>query len=259
VRDALGGVQSVLVLGGGSEIAQAIVRRLVAERTRTVVLAARRPERLEPFAAELRDAGAAVEAVGFEATDRASHAPLLADAAARHGDIDVVLVAFGVLARGAAEAAANGDPEGALRAGEVNYMASVAALSAAAGRLREQGHGTIVLLSSVAAVRPRAASFPYGASKAGADAFAEGLGDALAGTGVDVLVVRPGFVRTKMTAGMPDAPLATTPDVVAREVVAALARGAHTAWAPPVVRVLMAVLRALPRRLWRRVAARSSS
>jgi decaprenylphospho-beta-D-erythro-pentofuranosid-2-ulose 2-reductase len=254
MRDALGGVQSVLVLGAGSEIAQAIVRRLVAGRTRTVALAARRPEALSPFAAELRDAGATVEVLPFEATDLEAHGALVDEARARHGDLDVVLVAFGVLGRGAAEAAAAGDPGPALEVARVNELGTIAALIAAAGRLRAQGHGTIVLLSSVAALRPRAGTFPYGASKAAGDAFAQGLGDALAGTGVDVLVVRPGFVRTKMTAGLPDGPLVTSADAVAAEVVAGLARGAHTVWAPRAVGPLMTVLRALPRPLWRRVS-----
>ena len=151
--------------------------------------------------------------------------------------------------------AAAGDARPALEAAEVNYLGAVSALCTAAGELRAQGHGSLVLLSSVAAERPRAANFPYGASKAGSDAFAQGLADALAGTGVDVLVVRPGFVRTKMTEGLPPAPLATTPDAVAEEVVTALGRGAHTAWAPRPLRVLMAVLRALPRPLWRRLTA----
>ena len=253
MNDGLGAPQSLLVLGGGSEIGQAVARRLVAGRTRRVVLAARVAARVAPFAATLRDQGASVAVVAFEATDHASHAPLVAEARARHGDLDAVLVAFGVLARGAAEAAAAGDAGPALEAVAVNDAGAVSALSAAAGQLRAQGHGTLVLLSSVAAVRPRAANFPYGASKAGSDAFAQGLGDALAGSGVDVVVVRPGFVRTKMTAGLPDAPLATTPDVVAEAIVAGLGRRAHTVWAPRAVGPLMAVLRALPRPLWRRV------
>jgi decaprenylphospho-beta-D-erythro-pentofuranosid-2-ulose 2-reductase len=255
MKDALGAVQSVLVLGGGSEIAQAIVRRLVADRTRTVVLAARRPEALAPFAAGLRQAGANVDAMPFEATDLDAARVVVDEARARHGDLDVVLVAFGLLGPDAAQAAATGDAGPALALAQVNELGTIAALTAAAGRLRHQGHGTLVLLSSVAAVRPRAMNFPYGASKAGSDAFAQGLGDALAGTGVGVMVVRPAFVRGRMTAGMPDGPLATTPDAVALEVVAGLARGAHTVWAPRTAGPLSALLRALPRALWRRVTA----
>jgi decaprenylphospho-beta-D-erythro-pentofuranosid-2-ulose 2-reductase len=120
-------------------------------------------------------------------------------------------------------------------------------------KLRAQGHGTLVVLSSVAAERPRGANFPYAASKAAVDAYAQGLGDALAGTGVHVLVVRPGFVHTHMTAGLKPAPLATTPEAVADAVADGLRRGAHTVWAPPRVRWLMAILRHLPRSVFRRL------
>ena len=126
---------------------------------------------------------------------------------------------------------------------------------AVADRMRDQGHGTIAVLSSVAGERVRKSNFPYGASKAGLDGFCQGLGDFLHGTGVDVLVVRPGFVHTKMTAGMKPAPFATTPDKVAGAVVAGLRRGAHTVWAPPALRFMMMGLRHLPRPLFRRIDA----
>ena len=241
MKDALGRVESALVLGGGSEIAQAIVRRLVAARTHRVVLAGRDPAALEPFARELAAVGAAVETRALVAVEAAWERP---------GDIDLVLVAFGVLGPDAAESALAGDPGPALDVARVNYLEAVSAIVPAVAKLREQGHGTLVVLSSVAAERPRADNFPYAASKAALDAFAQGLGDALAGTGVDVLVVRPGFVHTRMTAGLDPAPFATTPDVVAEAVAEGLRRGAHTVWAPSPVRWLAVVLRHLPRRIW---------
>jgi decaprenylphospho-beta-D-erythro-pentofuranosid-2-ulose 2-reductase len=93
----------------------------------------------------------------------------------------------------------------------------------------------------------------YGSSKAGADGFAQGLGDSLAGTGVDVMVVRPGFVKTKMTEGLDPAPFSTTPEAVAREIVRGLARGSHTVWAPSLLRIVMSALRHVPRPLFRRL------
>ena len=116
---------------------------------------------------------------------------------------------------------------------ETNFVGLVSVLIPIAERMRRQGHGTIVVLSSVAAERPRRANFVYGASKAGLDAFAQGLGDALVGAGVHVLVVRPGFVRTKMTAGRAAAPFAVTPDAVADAIAGGLRSGAHTIWVPP--------------------------
>ena len=251
MKDALGSVQSVLVLGGGSDIAQATVRALVAERTRTVVLAGRDPAKLEGDVEALRAAGAeTVEAIPFDADDPASHERTIGEAFERHGDLDVVLVAFGVL--GDAEALKR-DPAAAVAHVETNFTGAVSALIVAAERLRAQGHGSLVVLSSVAAERPRRSNFVYGASKAGLDAFAQGLGDELAGTGVNVIVVRPGMVRTKMTEGLEEPPFTTTPEKVAGEIVKGLRRGAHTVWAPPILRFVFAGLRHLPRPVFRRL------
>jgi decaprenylphospho-beta-D-erythro-pentofuranosid-2-ulose 2-reductase len=252
LRDALGSVQSALILGGGSDIALATARLLVADRTRTVVLAARRPERLQDAVESLRAAGAgAVEAVAFDAIDTDSHVGFVDDVFGRFGDIDVVLLAFGVLGD---QRAAEADPRAALEVVRTNYVGAVSVAIPVANRLRAQGHGLLVVLSSVAAERPRRANFVYGSSKAGLDAFAQGLGDSLVGTGARVLVVRPGFVRTKMTAGMPDAPFSTTPETVAAAIVEALRTDAHTVWVPAKLRWLMAVLRHLPRPVFRRIA-----
>jgi decaprenylphospho-beta-D-erythro-pentofuranosid-2-ulose 2-reductase len=244
MKDALGEVQSVLVLGGTSEIGVATARALVARRARTVVLAARNPERCAAAADELRAAGASqVEAVPFDATDTASHQAFVDDVFERFGDMDLALVAFGVL----------GDEEDPVEVLTVNFVGAASVMTPLARRMSSQGHGTIVLLSSVAGERARQSNYMYGSSKAGVDAFAQGLGDSLAGTGVQVMVVRPGFVKTKMTAGRDPVPFSTTADAVAGEVVKGLARGSHTVWAPPVLRLVMSVLRHVPRPLFRRL------
>lgn len=250
MRDGLGDPQSVLVLGGGSEIALATVRALVARRVRRVVLAARNPAALDGPAAGLREAGAQVEVVGFDADAVDGHEAWVRERWARDGDVDLVLVAVGVLGD---QAAAQRDAARARAVLHTNFLGPASVMVLVAERLRAQGHGTLVVLSSVAAERARRANFVYGASKAGLDAFAQGLGDALQGTGVRVLVVRPGFVRTKMTAGLPEAPLSTTAEKVAEEVVRGLAGGAHTVWAPRPLRWVMVGMRLLPRPLWRRI------
>ena len=251
MRDALGEVQSVLVLGGGSEIALATVRRLVARRTRTVILAARRPEELTEAAEELRAAGATrVETLHFDADHEVeAHTALADEVFDRHGDIDLVLVAAGVLG----DQEALRDPAGARAIVRTNFLGLSSALLACAERMCAQGHGVLCVLSTVAAERPRRSNFVYGSSKAGLDAFAQGLGDTLAGSGVRVLVVRPGFVHTRMTAGLEAAPLSTTPEKVAENIVAGIASGAHTVWAPPALRYVMSVLRHLPRPIFRRL------
>ena len=250
MKDALGNVQSVLVLGGRSDIALATVRRLVADRTRTVVLAVRRPEESADAVAELRALGATVEAVPFDAEDTASHEGFVDQVFARFGDIDLVLVAFGVLGD---QAEAEADGQAATDIARTNYVGAVSVAVPLATRLREQGHGTIVALSSVAGERARRSNFVYGSSKAGFDAFFQGLGDSLVGSGVGVMIVRPGFVHSQMTEGLPAAPLATTPDAVADAIARGLARGSEVIWVPPALRAVMTVLRHVPRTVFRRL------
>jgi decaprenylphospho-beta-D-erythro-pentofuranosid-2-ulose 2-reductase len=250
MRDALGSVQCVLVLGGGSDLALAIVRRLTPH-AHTIVLAARKPESLSDEVDALRGAGVAtVEAVPFDATDFDAHEGFVADAFARWGDFDLVLVAFGVLGD---EATAAADGRAAREIVETNFTGAVSVLVPISQRLRAQGHGSIVVLSSVAGERVRRSNFVYGASKAGLDGFAQGLADALAGSGVHLLIVRPGFVHTKMTAGRAAAPLSTTPDEVAEATIRGLRRGSDVVWVPGSLRLVMSALRHLPRAVFRRL------
>jgi decaprenylphospho-beta-D-erythro-pentofuranosid-2-ulose 2-reductase len=252
VRDGTGGVQSVLVLGGASDIAVATVERLVADRCRRVVLAGRPSPALDAAAERVRGLGAEVEVVAFDAAETASHDEVIGEVFAA-GDVDVVLLAFGVLGD---QAAFDDDHASAVAAVTVNYTGAVSAGLAVADRLRAQGHGTLVVLSSVAGVRGRRDNFVYGSTKAGLDAFAEGLGDALQGSGARVMVVRPGFVASKMTEGMEPAPFATTPEKVAADIETGLRRRSHTVWSPAVLQAVFGVLRVVPRPLWRRLAAR---
>ena len=201
------------------------------------------------MADELRSAGAAVDVVDFDADDPSAPKRMVAEAAAG-GDIDVAVIAFGQL--GDQEQLA-GDPDAAAALGRVNYVAPVAVGTVLAGQLRAQGHGVIVALSSVAGERARASNFVYGSTKAGFDAFFSGLADSLAGTGVSVLVVRPGFVKSKMTEGLADAPLATTPEAVAEAIVTGVRKGRHTVWVPGAMRLVMSGLRHTPRAIFRRL------
>lgn len=251
MQDALGAVQSVLVLGGGSDIALATCRTLAERRARTVVLAARHPEALATTAEQLEEAGATtVETVAFDATATETHDAFVADVFDRFGDFDLVLLAFGVLGdqdRAEREGAA------AVELARVNYVGAVSVAVPVAQRLRVQGHGTLVALSSVAGERARRSNFVYGSTKAGMDAFLQGLADSLEGTGARVMIVRPGFVHTKMTKGLEPAPLSTTPEAVAVAIAKGLARGAHIVWVPPTLRWVMSGLRHLPRAVFRRL------
>lgn len=247
--DALGSPSSLLLVGGTSDIAVATAKRYLAERPLRVVLAARDTPRRGAVAEDLTAAGAQVEVVDFDAEDPASPARMVAEAAA-HGDVDVAVVAFGQL--GDADELRR-DGAAVARLGQVNFVAPVVVGTELAGRMREQGHGVLVALSSVAGERPRASNFVYGSTKAGLDAFYSGLADSLVGTGVSVLVVRPGFVRSKMTEGLAAAPLATTPEAVAEAIVSGVRAGRHTVWVPGAMRLVMSGLRHLPRGVFRRL------
>ena len=250
MKNALGEPQTVVLLGGTSDIGLAIVRALVSPATRTVVLAARRPESVDVSALDIGARDVAIDVVPFDAVDTTSHQSLIDDLAARHGDLDVVIVAFGQLGE---QAELDRDAAAAAALVQVNFAGAVSASMATAARFREQGHGQLVVLSSVAGERVRKANFVYGSTKAGLDGFAQGLGDSLAGTGASVLIVRPGFVHSSMTAGMKAAPFATTPEAVAAATVDALRSGRRIVWVPGILRVVFSVFRHLPGPIWRRM------
>lgn len=130
---------------------------------------------------------------------------------------------------------------------EVNYLGAASALLQTASHPRRQGGGDVVLLSSVAGVMPRRSNYAYGSSKTGIDFMARGLAMSLDETDVHIMVVRPGFVRTKMTRGMSSLPFAVSPETVARAVTGGLARRDRVVWVPRITRWVMAVLRLLPR------------
>jgi len=241
----------VIVLGGTSEIAIAIVRELQRRAPREVALVGRDAGALARAAEELQAPGCqAPITLVLDALQTDRHAEVIGEAFDRLGGADIVVLAVGVLGE------RGGLPEdigGAVEVLRVNVVGAGSLLVHAAQRLCDGGGGALVVLSSVAGERPRAGNVVYGASKAGLDALAQGLGDALHDEGVRVLVARPGFVHTRMTRGLDPAPLSTTPEAVAGVVVNGLERGARTVWATPSLRWLMLVMRMLPRPIFRRI------
>lgn len=250
MRDATGDVQSILVLGGSSDIGVAVARRMAPPRNATVVLAGRDEQRMQPAAELVRAAGAStVETIAFDADDVDSHQAVI-DKAFAERDFDVVVLAAGVLGD---QETAESDHRDAAKILHTNFVGCASVSLCVADRLRRQGHGTLVVLSSVAGERVRRSNFVYGASKAGLDGFAQGLGDSLLGSGARVIVVRPGFVVSKMTAGRDPVPFSTTPEAVAEAVDNAVRRGTEIVWVPGILRLVMAVLRHVPRVIFRRL------
>lgn len=238
----------VVLLGGTSEIGLATLAALRLPDRTEIVLAARDPAAAAAAGSRALGPAARISTLPFQAADPQSRRRVVAGAFT--APVDLLLSAFGVLGD---QARAERDPAHAEEVLEVDFTAQAGVLLDAAARLRAQGRGTLVVFSSVAGVRARRANFVYGAGKAGLDAFACGLADSLHGTGVRVLLVRPGFVIGRMTAGMSPAPLSTTPEAVGAAVAAALRSGREVVWVPPALRYLAQVMRFLPRPLWRRL------
>ena len=193
----------------------------------------------------------ATTAVRWDALEVDSHAPLVRRAVEELGTIDLVICAVGMLGHHAGLSMPPSEVDTMVRS---NFAGPAAALAVVGTTMAEAGHGTIVVLSSVAGVRARRSNYVYGSTKAGLDSFAQGMGDALVGTGVRVLVVRPGFVTSKMTEGLDPAPLHTDPATVASAVAKALGSRRDIVSVPPVLSPAFAVLRNSPRGLWRRIA-----
>ncbi len=237
----------VILFGGTSEIGLAILAALDLPDDAEIILAGRDEQRLTAAGKELPGR---VRTLAYDALDTRGHQALI-DAVFAEAPVDLVISAAGVLI---GQDELDRDVQRAAELIQANFTGHVSTLLAVGEKLRAQGRGTIVVLSSVAAVRPRKANPVYGSAKAGLDAFARGFADRLHGSGVRVVLVRPGFVIGRMTAGMPAAPLATTPAAVGRATAAALRRGQDTVWVPPALAALADALKLVPRPLWRRIS-----
>lgn len=249
--NAVGQAQHIALFGGTSDIGVAIVRSFLNRGSARVTLAAREESpRLDNAVTSIKEAGATeVEVVNFDAVDFDSH-PDVVEQVFSHHDVDVAIVAFGSL----------GDQEElwqdqakAVASAQLNYTAAVSVGVLLGQRLKAQGHGTIVALSSVAGMKVRRSNFVYGASKAGLDGFYLNLGEALRGSGARVLVVRPGQVRTAMTATVQEAPLTVNPEDVAEATVDAVVNKKDTLFVHPLFRYVSIALNHIPRPILRRL------
>lgn len=248
--NAVGQAQNILLLGGTSEIGLGIVSEFLDKAPARVTLAARKDS---PRIAAAKDAleakGATVEVVDFDATDFDSH-PATVEAAFAHGDVDVAILAFGTL----------GDQEqlwqdhnAAVDSAQTNFTGPVSLGVLLGQRFKAQGHGTIVALSSVAGMRVRRSNFVYGASKAGVDGFFINLGEALRDSGAKVLVVRPGQVRTKMSAEAGEAPLTVNVDDVAKATVDAVLSNRQSIFVHPLFQYVSLAFKFIPQAIFRKL------
>ena len=248
--NAVGQAQHILLLGGTSEIGLGIVEEFLERGPAKVTLAARaQSPRIADATAALTSRGADVEVIDFDATDFEAH-PDVVKQAWNRGDVDVAIVAFGTLGdqeerwQDQAKAVASAQP---------NFTAPVSLGVLLGQKFKEQGHGTIVAMSSVAGMRVRRSNFVYGASKAGVDGFFINLGEALRGSGANVLVVRPGQVRTKMSANAGEAPLTVNVDDVAKATVKAILNGTQSIYVHPLFEYVSLAFKFIPQSIFRKL------
>ena len=249
VTDTGPGCDLVAIFGGRSQIGVELATRLAPGAV--VVLAARGTDRLASESAAVTAAGArAVHALEFDADDLTSHAVLVESIEAEFGAIAVAVLAFGILGD---QTRAETDAAHAAAIVHTDFTAQVSMLTVLTAGMRARGSGKVVAFSSVAGARVRRANYVYGSAKYALDGFVAGLTDALHGTGVQVLLVRPGFVIGRMTEGMAPAPLSSTPAQVADAAAKALRAGRTSVWVPRTLAVLALAFRLLPRSIWRRL------
>jgi len=243
--------QEVAFLGATRGMGRALARQM-AERGDTLFLLGRGEDELVRSVADLEARGG-VSSVGHahcDLEDADSFAPALDAAVAALGGLDAVVVTAGIFA---SQQALEDDPELLARLLRVDFTHSVLFCEQARRRLLAHGGGSLCVFSSVAGDRGRKPIVLYGASKAGLSRYLEGLDHRYRAEGLRVLTVKPGFVRTGMTAGLPEPPFAGDPDDVARSVLKAMDRGDAVVYAPAPWRAVMAVIRHLPRAVMRRV------
>ena len=252
MKNGVGVAQNIVLFGGTSEIGQAILKRVVKPGVSRVVLVSRNLDKAESSTTSLADRFPEVDFhhVRFDASDAASMQDVVQAVTDEIGDIDVAIVSQGLLNEGVDYYA---NPSGLIEMANVNFTATMTLLYSLATQLKSQGYGKIVLLSSVAGERVRKGNPAYGATKAGIDGFALALDHELVGSGASLLVVRPGFVSTKMTAGMKKAPFSTDADSVAAIVEKGIAADKKVVWAPGVLRWMFLILKNVPLPVWRRL------
>lgn len=243
--------ETVLVLGGTSGIGRALAAELAASG-HDLIVAGRDAGEAEAIAADLRVRhGVTATALPFDLCDRDSHAAVVRRALEVAGDAPLgVVLSAGYLGE---QRDAERNAEQLARILDTNFAAPVALLEGLAERLEARRAGWICIISSVAGDRGRQSNYLYGAAKAGLSAYAQGLRNRLFRAGVHVVLVKPGFVDTGMTFGRPGVRGAAAPERIAREIRQAIARKRDTVYLPNIWRPIMAVIRAIPEPIFKRL------
>jgi decaprenylphospho-beta-D-erythro-pentofuranosid-2-ulose 2-reductase len=243
-------MQRVLIIGATSAIAEAVAR-IYAGRGAAMFLVGRNPNKLSAIAEDLSVRGAhQVQTTVLDVNDVASHASMLDRAWQALGGVDVILIAHGTLPD---QKACEASVEQAMTEFATNGTSTIALLTGLAGKLEVQGTGTVAVISSVAGDRGRQSNYLYGSAKAAVSTFLSGMRQRLAGSGIQVVTVKPGFVDTPMTRDFPKGPLWAKPDAVARGIVKAIDAGSGVVYLPGFWWAIMAVIKLIPEFVFKRL------
>lgn len=239
---------AVLVLGARSDIARAVAHHF-ATLGHPVQLAARDAANLAADKADMElRYGVAVTLHDFDALAEATHVAFL------NALPDLPAIAVCAVGDMGDQAASQHDIDAAIRVMRTNYIGPASVLAHLANRFAARGSGTLVGISSVAGERGRATNYVYGSAKAGFTAFLSGLRNRLAGHGVHVVTVLPGFVATRMTDGLElPARLTAQPDEVAKAIERAVAKRRNIVYVRPIWWMIMAIIRNIPERIFKRM------
>ena len=237
------------VIGATSAIAQSVARRLATSATHAI-LVGRNADRLEHVAEDLRcRCDSQVDTRIEDLNNFERHSALIQEIWTALSGCDVFIVAHGSLPD---QVQCQVSAEETLNAFSTNALSVISLLTVVANKFAEQGSGSIVVISSVAGDRGRASNYVYGSAKAAVTAFASGLRNRLAGSGVHVLTIKPGLVDTPMTADFEKGVLWASPDRVAKAIIRALEKRRDVAYVPWYWRLIMLIICAIPERLFKR-------
>jgi decaprenylphospho-beta-D-erythro-pentofuranosid-2-ulose 2-reductase len=233
--------KGVVLIGGSSEIGLEILNNLRVEPGARLVLISRNSlSGNYPKGFQNRTEEILCDLESIESVNEILNRVEILD------DFDLVILATGYLPRELNES----DLLEVQKTQRINGESVILLMSAFANRMTKLGGGKLLLISSVASIRPRIRNFTYGASKAAADFFALGLANKYRGTNTKIRILRPGFVFTKMTKGFDPAPFAVEKSQVARIAVKAIRGKAVVTYAPVILKLVMNVLRFIPRRIF---------
>ena len=244
-------MKRILIIGATSAIATACAR-IWAVQGASLFLVARDAEKLELLAGDLTVRGAAkVHIFQMDANETPAHSAMFDAAVQALGQIDIVLIAHGTLPD---QRACEADASVALREFATNGLSVIALLTVLANKFERQRGGTIGVITSVAGDRGRPSNYLYGSAKAAVSVFCEGLRARLFKAGVSLTDIRPGFVATPMTRGLPlPGLLVVQPEVVAKRIVTGIERQVDVLYAPAFWSLIMLIIRNIPSTVFKKM------